>query len=114
MCGAIVGPGCGAWEEINSWTIDIPAKERETAGRAEGPRGEPLRYEEDQGSRLDMFLCRVLHITDIHLDLTYTLGNEAQCDLPMCCGNTSGEQGHVGTWTRGDTWQPVQCTRGDT
>ena len=42
-----------------------------------------------------MFLCRVLHITDIHLDLTYTLGNEAQCDLPMCCGNTSGEQGHV-------------------
>ena len=41
-----------------------------------------------------MFLCRVLHITDIHLDLTYTLGNEAQCDLPMCCGNTSGEQGH--------------------
>ena len=99
VCGAIVGPGCGAWEEINSWTIDIPAKERETAGRAEGPRGEPLRYEEDQGSRLMMmFLCRVLHIPDIHLDLTYTLGNEAQCDLPMCCGNTSGEQGHGGTW----------------
>ena len=49
-----------------------------------------------------MFLCRVLHITDIHLDLTYTLGNEAQCDLPMCCGNTSGEQGHGGTCTRGD------------
>ena len=44
-----------------------------------------------------VFLCRVLHITDIHLDLTYTLGNEAQCDLPMCCGNTSGEQGHVVT-----------------
>ena len=37
----------------------------------------------------------MLHITDIHLDLTYTLGNEAQCDLPMCCGNTSGEQRHV-------------------
>ena len=49
VCGAIVGPGCGAWEEINSWTIHIPDKERETAGRKEGPRGEPLRYEEDQG-----------------------------------------------------------------
>ena len=47
-----------------------------------------------------MLPCRVLHITDIHLDLTYTLGNEAQCDLPMCCGNTSGEQGHVVTCTR--------------
>ncbi len=35
-------------------------------------------------------LCRVLHLTDIHLDLTYTVGNEADCGLPMCCGNSSG------------------------
>ena len=31
-----------------------------------------------------------MHITDIHLDLTYTVGNSAECGLPMCCGNTSG------------------------
>ena len=26
VCAAIVGPGCGAWEEINNWSVDIPAK----------------------------------------------------------------------------------------
>ena len=52
VCGAIVGPGCGAWEEINSWTIHIPDKERETAGGKEGPRGEPLRYGKIKGDDL--------------------------------------------------------------
>ncbi len=26
MCAAVVGPGCGAWEEINNWSVDIPDK----------------------------------------------------------------------------------------
>ena len=26
MCAAVVGVGCGAWEEINNWSVDIPAK----------------------------------------------------------------------------------------
>ena len=26
ICGAIVGKGCGKWEEINNWTVDIPEK----------------------------------------------------------------------------------------
>ena len=26
MCAAVVGPGCGAWEEINNWSVDIPEK----------------------------------------------------------------------------------------
>ena len=26
VCAAVVGPGCGAWEEINNWSVDIPAK----------------------------------------------------------------------------------------
>ena len=25
MCGAILGPGCGAWQEINSWEVELPA-----------------------------------------------------------------------------------------
>ena len=24
ICGAVVGVGCGKWEEINNWTVDIP------------------------------------------------------------------------------------------
>ena len=52
----------------------------------------------------------MLHITDIHLDLTYTLGNEAQCDLPMCCGNTSGEQRHAAA-SAVYTWSHVTVVR---
>ena len=24
----MVGPGCGAWEQINNWSVDIPEKTR--------------------------------------------------------------------------------------
>ena len=26
ICAAIVGKGCGKWEEINNWTVDIPER----------------------------------------------------------------------------------------
>ena len=28
VCAAVVGPGCGAWEQINNWSVDIPEKTR--------------------------------------------------------------------------------------
>ena len=76
ICAAVVGPGCGKWEEINDWTVDIPAK--------------PTGAKQQSAQSQDGEVMKVLHITDIHLDITYTVGNEAQCHLPMCCGNTSG------------------------
>jgi sphingomyelin phosphodiesterase len=30
-----------------------------------------------------------LHITDIHLDLSYKVGTESECGLPLCCMNTT-------------------------
>jgi len=90
ICGAVVGPGCGKWEEINDWTIDIPEKEsKQSVNKVFGPPQ-------------DDNVMKVLHITDIHIDLTYTIGNEAKCQLPMCCGNTSGiassEETSAGYW----------------
>lgn len=33
----------------------------------------------------------VLHITDLHTDLEYTVGSLADCDQPFCCRPESGE-----------------------
>jgi len=76
VCGAVLGPGCGAWEEINRWEVELPG------GKPPVVKPSPPPPDTQQ--------LKVLHITDIHLDLTYTVGNSAECGLPMCCGNTSG------------------------
>jgi sphingomyelin phosphodiesterase len=76
VCAAVLGKGCGAWEEINNWTVDLPELKPEVENPVAPPEGTPVK--------------KILHITDLHLDLTYTVGNNAECDLPMCCGNTSG------------------------
>ena len=31
-----------------------------------------------------------MQISDVHLDLSYTLGSLAACDLPNCCMNVTG------------------------
>lgn len=30
---------------------------------------------------------KILHLTDIHLDLSYTVGTNTDCGRPMCCSN---------------------------
>ncbi len=32
---------------------------------------------------------KVLHLSDVHLDLSYKIGASADCGLPMCCMNTT-------------------------
>ena len=34
---------------------------------------------------------RVLHVSDIHVDLNYTEGAEADCGEPICCRQNSTE-----------------------
>ena len=76
VCAAVLGKGCGAWEEINDWSVDLPEPKPPVETPVAPPEGTPFK--------------KILHITDLHLDLTYTVGNNADCGLPMCCGNTSG------------------------
>ena len=33
---------------------------------------------------------KILQISDVHLDLSYTIGSNAACDLPNCCMNVTG------------------------
>ena len=30
---------------------------------------------------------KILHISDLHLDLEYEEGTDSQCDRPLCCRN---------------------------
>ena len=35
----------------------------------------------------NMPTTRVLHISDVHLDLSYKVGTNVDCGMPMCCMN---------------------------
>ena len=32
---------------------------------------------------------KVLHLSDVHLDLSYQIGTTTDCGLPMCCMNST-------------------------
>ena len=69
--------GCGAYDEINNWTVDLPSVEK--------PPVETPRLPEP-----GLPTMKVLQISDIHLDLSYTIGSLANCGVPNCCMNVSG------------------------
>jgi hypothetical protein len=54
----VLGAGCGHWEDINSWTVELPEVEKPPV---EVPVLPPA------GSSTK----RILQLTDIHLDLRY-------------------------------------------
>ena len=43
----MVGPGCGAWEEINNWSVDIPEKSREDFLEKKNTQGAKLRQDQN-------------------------------------------------------------------
>jgi len=52
----VLGAGCGHWEDINSWTVELPEVEKPPVEvPAPPPAGSPTK--------------RILQLTDIHLDL---------------------------------------------
>jgi len=94
VCAAFLGKGCGAWEEINDWTVELPAVPKP-------PVEEPVLPPEGSPSR------KILHMTDVHIDLSYVIGGESDCGLPMCCGNSSGFASSEDT--AAGYWGDYQC-----
>lgn len=74
FCALVLQGKCGAWEEVNDWEIPIPD------GKPE-PQEPTL---PNEGSSY-----KILHLSDIHLDLSYKIGASADCGMPMCCMNTT-------------------------
>lgn len=88
-CAIILGEGCGDIEMLTSWTIDVPGNKPPVVGPELPPQSSPK--------------SKVLHITDIHLDLDYTLGNAGKdCGATMCChvdsGIANGTDQEAGYW----------------
>jgi len=77
VCAIVLQDGCGASDLVNGWTVDLPNVEKPPViTPALPPPGSPT--------------TKILQISDIHLDLSYTLGANAACDLPNCCMNITG------------------------
>ncbi len=76
-CALLLGEGCGAWNEINSWRINTHL--------LQGPP--PLTPE----MPLPGFkTSKILHMSDFHLDLTYKPGSTGEgCGSFMCCTERS-------------------------
>ena len=47
VCAAVVGPGCGAWEEINNWSVDIPKKTNVDILEKKNTQGAKLRQDQN-------------------------------------------------------------------
>jgi len=77
-CAIVLANDCGAQETINGWTVALPAVPKPAVEPPTPPApGSPTR--------------RILQIADVHLDLSYTIGSNAACDLPNCCMNITGD-----------------------
>ncbi|CAG2110458.1 unnamed protein product, partial [Medioppia subpectinata] len=87
MCGVLLDPQCMQHLGLNvtqavNWVLPLP-------------KPKPFNPSPDSGKQMKM-----LHMTDIHLDLYYTPGSNALCDEPMCCRSTShGHNYSAGYWS---------------
>ena len=76
-CAILLGNGCGASDEVNAWTVQLPDIEKPVVSEPTPPSpGSPTR--------------KILQLSDVHLDLSYEIGANAACDLPNCCMNITG------------------------
>ena len=78
ICGLFLGKRCADVSfPFPSWNITIPPRRGEIEER-------PF------PSKEDVPISKVLHLTDIHLDLEYKEGARARCGEPMCCRANNG------------------------
>lgn len=63
----------------HEWNVTLPAKNSTESGN--------VTVLSREASKTPI---KVLQITDIHLDLYYKEGADADCDMPMCCRASSG------------------------
>ena len=73
FCSIMLGGHCGDWEEVNNWDIPLPAGKPEPI--------EPTLPENGSAT------YKILHLSDVHLDLGYKVGATTDCGQPMCCSN---------------------------
>jgi len=74
ICGMALRGKCElASHRLNDWRLNIPDLDNE-------PKAPPIDWEEIPRSTQ-----KILHLTDVHLQLGYKIGTNAKCGFPMCC-----------------------------
>lgn len=91
VCGLIFPSKChtyGLTWNSNLWTVPIPPKPNTVRSYKTTPRDGPM--------------MKVLHVSDLHIDLEYEPGLAVNCDDPLCCRRgqqvTKENAGHAGYW----------------
>ncbi|XP_053564816.1 sphingomyelin phosphodiesterase [Bombina bombina] len=85
-CGLLVGDSCGHWDIGSAWNISLPSVPKPPIKPPVPPQpGAPA--------------SRILFLTDLHWDRSYTPGSSFTCKEPLCCRGppTAGKQG-AGYW----------------
>ena len=109
FCALCLGGKCGAWEDLYGWEVDFP----DTVPKPPFVPPTPPKVNMIQLGLTklnDVFILfytlyildshirsfqenspttKVLHLSDVHLDLSYQIGTTTDCGLPMCCMNST-------------------------
>ncbi|XP_059484530.1 sphingomyelin phosphodiesterase-like [Neocloeon triangulifer] len=90
VCGMALFPDCPLDNPMFNWTVDI------SIAGPKPPVTTPILPPEGSPT------FKVLHISDLHLDLHYAPGSNAECDEPTCCradqGAPANESAAAGYW----------------
>ncbi|XP_046336080.2 sphingomyelin phosphodiesterase-like [Haliotis rufescens] len=79
VCGIIMGPSCDIpYNPDQWWNVSLPSTPK--------PPVVPPRPPAPSSPKL-----RMLHLTDIHIDLMYEVGSNTDCGEPVCCRSNDGK-----------------------
>jgi sphingomyelin phosphodiesterase len=112
ICGWILEKNCASHSELE-WNVTFPDVPKPPVTPFRPPKaGQPK--------------LRVLHLTDLHVDLHYRPGSNADCGKPLCCQDGQPEVGSdpagywgdyrhcdIPTWTIDDLFKQLSAIRFD-
>ena len=76
ICGMILGPDCsGGSSSHDDWSLDIPELDQVPPYVPPPVPDQPWN------------VSKILHLSDLHVHLNYSVGAASQCDYPICCMN---------------------------
>ena len=83
-CSVLIGYECSkflnrSYSEWTFWELPMPRQRQQQ-------QQFKLAQIDDNGGEKNR---KILHLTDIHLDLFYTKGSNSKCNEPLCCRSTS-------------------------
>ncbi|KAH9511227.1 Sphingomyelin phosphodiesterase [Dermatophagoides farinae] len=84
-CSVLIGYECSkflnrSYSEWTFWELPMPRQRQQQQQQFK------LAQIDDNGGEKNR---KILHLTDIHLDLFYTKGSNSKCNEPLCCRSTS-------------------------